>query len=321
VNLKKKVLASQLGECIIWKTFTSVANKGSYDLDAYHSITTCAHVHPSCCSPGCPLWFLFLHLLLHVSAERWDFPPSANRQLQNVGVEDVFLFLGHFLCRWPPHHKQWEVAWSLPRRGRTQVKVTLRLTFSRSISRGVEPHLGPMPRYLLLFDTYGLVFVGHPLWREGRWPAWSFSGPSLLGLATILSCLRFETSLFVASYDAQDHSGGIRPCLHTGFVAELLADPRYIASRRIQRKHRFLYCCVLILCCRDVYRTVASRSGTIGNAACNTFSLIAWCHSVHDAFLCCVCTGHYLATEVLCLQILPWASTPHCSLLKAVCPQ
>jgi hypothetical protein len=29
-------------------------------------------------------------------------------------------------------------------------------------------------------------------------------------------CLRFGTSLFVASYDSQGHGGGIRPRLHTG---------------------------------------------------------------------------------------------------------
>jgi hypothetical protein len=42
-----------------------------------------------------------------------------------------------------------------------------------------------------------------------------FLGRSPLGLATIFYCLRFETSLFVASYDSQDHGGGIRPRLHT----------------------------------------------------------------------------------------------------------
>jgi hypothetical protein len=31
---------------------------------------------------------------------------------------------------------------------------------SQSVSLGVEPHLGLMPRYLLLFDSYGLVFCG-----------------------------------------------------------------------------------------------------------------------------------------------------------------
>jgi hypothetical protein len=39
-------------------------------------------------------------------------------------------------------------------------KVTLRLTVSQSVSLGVEPHLRLMTRYLLLFDSYGLVFWG-----------------------------------------------------------------------------------------------------------------------------------------------------------------
>jgi hypothetical protein len=48
-----------------------------------------------------------------------------------------------------------------------KVKVTLRLTVGQSASLGVEPHLGLMTRYLLLFDSYVLVFVGRPFWREG----------------------------------------------------------------------------------------------------------------------------------------------------------
>jgi hypothetical protein len=32
-----------------------------------------------------------------------------------------------------------------------------------------------------------------------------FSGPSPMGLATIFYCLRFETSVFVASYDSQGY--------------------------------------------------------------------------------------------------------------------
>jgi hypothetical protein len=113
----------------------------------------------------------------------------------------------------------------IPRHLISQVKVTLRLTVSQSVSLGFELHLGLMTRYLL-FDSYGLVFVGLPLWREDGsyicirdWslPAHSFSGPSPLGLATIFYCPRFETSLFVAFYGSQGHAGGIRPRLHTGF--------------------------------------------------------------------------------------------------------
>jgi uracil-DNA glycosylase len=47
-------------------------------------------------------------------------------------------------------------------RVKVKVKVTLRLTVGQSVSLGVEPHLGLMTRYLLLFDGYGLVFVGRP---------------------------------------------------------------------------------------------------------------------------------------------------------------
>jgi hypothetical protein len=46
---------------------------------------------------------------------------------------------------------------------KVKVKVTLQLTVGQSVSLGVEPHLGLMTRYLLLFDSYGLVFVGRPL--------------------------------------------------------------------------------------------------------------------------------------------------------------
>jgi hypothetical protein len=44
-----------------------------------------------------------------------------------------------------------------------KVKVTLRLTVSQSVCLGVEPHLGPTTRYLLLCGSYGLVLVGRPL--------------------------------------------------------------------------------------------------------------------------------------------------------------
>jgi hypothetical protein len=45
--------------------------------------------------------------------------------------------------------------------------------------------------------------------------AQSFSGPSPVWVVTIFYCLRFETFLFVASYDSQGYGGGIRFRLHT----------------------------------------------------------------------------------------------------------
>jgi hypothetical protein len=116
----------------------------------------------------------------------------------------------------------------------------------RSIGQSVlvsSYHLRPKTRFLLL---------RHPLWREDGsvvysccWssPEQSFSGPSPAGLMTIFYSLRFDSppklegqvpvfisprnrvtqlypqaqvSLFVAFYDSQVYSGGIRTSLHTG---------------------------------------------------------------------------------------------------------
>jgi hypothetical protein len=49
-----------------------------------------------------------------------------------------------------------------------KVKVTLRLTVSQLVSLGVEPHLGLMTRYLVLFDSYGLFFCGASSLTRGR---------------------------------------------------------------------------------------------------------------------------------------------------------
>jgi hypothetical protein len=86
-------------------------------------------------------------------------------------------------------------------------------------------HLGLTTRYLLVFDNYGPVFMGRSIWWEDGsvfcicyWPsaAQSFLGPTSFGLVTIFYCLRFETSLFVASYDSQGNGGGIWPRFHMG---------------------------------------------------------------------------------------------------------
>jgi hypothetical protein len=72
-------------------------------------------------------------------------------------------------------------------------------------------------------------------------PAHSFSGPSPVGFATIFYCLRFQTCLFVASYDSQGY-GGLRrrysiPPPH-GNPCKLGWCPRYIIPcYRPRRKH------------------------------------------------------------------------------------
>jgi hypothetical protein len=73
----------------------------------------------------------------------------------------------------------------------------------RSFSLGLNPHLGPKTRYLLLLDSWGFVDVGRSLWREEGsvvydccWtsPAQSFLGPSPAGLITTFYCPSFEDS-------------------------------------------------------------------------------------------------------------------------------
>jgi hypothetical protein len=98
----------------------------------------------------------------------------------------------------------------------------------RSVSQKVlvsSPIWGSCPDIYYCFDSCGLVLCGAPSLKRGRvyllymllaLPAQSFLGPSPFGLATVYYCLKFETSLFVASYDSQGHGGGIRPRLHTG---------------------------------------------------------------------------------------------------------
>jgi hypothetical protein len=109
-----------------------------------------------------------------------------------------------------------------------------------SLSWTKAPIWGLTTRSLLLSDSCGFVDLGRPLWREGGsvvcncyWssPAQSFSGPIPVGLVAMFYCLRFETSLFVASYDSQGHGGGIRPHLHTGFRS-LFPFPYFLISSR-----------------------------------------------------------------------------------------
>jgi hypothetical protein len=109
-----------------------------------------------------------------------------------------------------------------------ELSLMLRLTVSRPVYLGIKHPSGAYDQIFISVrntsDTYVLDSVGRPLWREDgsvfcmfRWPLPAqSSGPSPLGLATVFYCLRFETSLFVASYDSQGHGGGIRPRLYTG---------------------------------------------------------------------------------------------------------
>jgi hypothetical protein len=94
--------------------------------------------------------------------------------------------------------------------------------------------MGLMTRFLLLSDSCWFVDAGSSQWREDEsvvynccWPlpAQLYSGPSPVGLATIFYCLRFETSLFVSTYDSQGYDGGIRFCHHSKVKVNVMLWP------------------------------------------------------------------------------------------------
>jgi hypothetical protein len=65
-------------------------------------------------------------------------------------------------------------------------------------------------------------------------------GPSPVGLATIFYtyCLRFDSSLFVASYDSQGYGGGIRSrLLHTGVSVSSVSHSLKTVLRELNRGH------------------------------------------------------------------------------------
>jgi hypothetical protein len=154
--------------------------------------------------------------------------------------------------------------------------------------------------------------MGRPLWRDDGFvfficcwplPAQSFPGPSPLELATIFYCFRFQTSLFVASYDSQGHGGGIRPRLHTG--SELLYLWRGLYSLGTDRIENSLFPMLL-------RRSVSLLSNGRGTDTQNTSYVIvtllaAWradcCLATSNNIQQLYCCVHVFNLEVRCLAI------------------
>jgi hypothetical protein len=97
---------------------------------------------------------------------------------------------------------------------------------SASLSWNKAPIWDLRPDFFYCQTVAGLLMWGALSGREDgsvvyncSWPlpVQTFSGPTPMGLVNIIYCLRFETSLFVASYDSQGYGGRIRPRLHTGY--------------------------------------------------------------------------------------------------------
>jgi hypothetical protein len=103
--------------------------------------------------------------------------------------------------------------------------VTLRMTVSHSVKSWCRT---PSTAHDQLFITLWQLrscFCGASSLTRGRvcllymllaLASVAFLGSCSFWVVTIFYCLRFETSLFVASHDSQGHGGGIRTRLHTG---------------------------------------------------------------------------------------------------------
>jgi hypothetical protein len=103
--------------------------------------------------------------------------------------------------------------------------ISLSFTLRPTVCLGIKHPSGAYDQIFITVRQLGICWCGAlPLTRVRSavyncfWPspAQSFSSPSPVGLVNIFYCLRFETSLFIASYDSQGYGGGIRTRLHKG---------------------------------------------------------------------------------------------------------
>lgn len=187
-----------------------------------------------------------VHLILdHSSCVRWTEWLMRLIIIFDIGihVQDLYFLLDLFF----------EMRHPLRRRTK-QITFTIRPTASRPVYLGVELHLRPKTRFLLLSDSSRYVDMASPLWQEdgacrlklllilanARILRSESSGthdhvllsqickfPNLEGQVSCVfppgigssSYIYHQTlsSLFVASYDSQGYGGGIGTRLHTTY--------------------------------------------------------------------------------------------------------
>jgi hypothetical protein len=128
---------------------------------------------------------------------------------------------------------------------------TLRPTVSRPVYLGIRHSSEAYDQIFILVWQSLVCWFGAPSLTRGRvcrlQLLLAFASAVIFGS---FYCLKFETSLFVASYDSQGHGGGIRPRLHTGHSCESITCP-FMSRFGPQTEHtleRFL-CCNLRICC------------------------------------------------------------------------
>jgi hypothetical protein len=151
------------------------------------------------------------------------------------------------------------------------------LSWYKAPIRGLRPDFFSVPNTEYVWQLCS-SFRGTPSLTRGRvcllyvpltLASTVFLGRSPLGLATVFYCLRFETSIFVASYDSQGHGGGIRPRLHTGSPPYHLSSAHITLSRTAEKTRRCPYCCRLCIA-TAVYQPLLSSGWFV---ACDCLAL------------------------------------------------